>query len=267
MKIKIPIGLASHYANHRSMIRVMATFCRLKSLESSSRIPQWRSQMDDLAAACYFSTRTLESRISEMKLLGLLKMEEKDLVLISWEKLWELTQINTKHKRYWYYDDDKINCKLEYIFQLLAIKETQRSMEKAYSTRVKNIPGYTGEVKQILGVDHDRPISRQEHLAGLLDAFKTGEYNSDDIYMLNAVNPDNQISCHRMIKLFGYSENSLSGPSYRKRILAKLGLVSIQKRSLESLVRTRKCIAGTVNYSRFRKTTFIRLCDEISLSI
>lgn len=264
MKIKIPIGLASHYANHRGMIRVMAAFCRLKALESSSRVSNWRNRLGSISAFCKFSSRTLESRISEMETMGLLKKEKGDLMMISWDELWTLTNIQCKRRRYWHYDEDKIKCKLEYIFQLLAIKEKKKSMENAYRTRTKNIPGFLTEIKYILGVDYNQPITMQDHLVGLLDAFATGAYSSDQIYMLNAVLPDNNFSCRKMKEYFGYAESSDSGPSYRKKILAKLGLITVVKRSVQSSIRSRSCIAGSVHYSRKNQKTFVRLCDDIS---
>jgi hypothetical protein len=264
MRIKIPIGLASHYANHRAMIRILATFCRLKAYESSSSIAKWRSNMDELASFCHFSTRTLEGRISEMKTLGLAKVEDGNLSLISWEELWRITNIQVKHKRYWYYDNDKIDCRLEYFFQLLALKEKQKDMRNAYFTRVTNIPGYTTELKYILGVDQKQPITMQDHLVGVLKSFSLQCFSPEENYMLNAVNPDAQISCRKMQEIFGYAESSLSGPSYRKKILAKLGLITIEKRTINSDSRARECISGTVNYSRKTLNTFLRLCDAIS---
>ena len=264
MKIKIPIGLASHYANHRSMIRILAAYCRLKAFDSSSSIVGWRNRIEELAEFSHCSARTLESRVYEMRSIGLAKIEKGDLQLISWEQLWTITSIPFKKKSYWYIDNEKINCRLEYQLQFLAIKEKQRTMERAYFTRAKNTPGYLSEIKRILGVEYTQPISMQEHLAGLLDAFSHDDYQPMDIYMLNLYNPDNQISCSKMQDMFGYADKSFSGPSYRKMVLAKLGLITIEKRIIESPVRTRKCISGTVNYSRRTKKTFLRLCDRIS---
>lgn len=200
--------------------------------------------------------------------MGLASLDKNgDLILISWDKLWSMTNIITKKKRYWYYDDNKLDFKLEYLLQLLAIKEKKRSIECAYKTRTENIPGYLGELKIILGYAHTHTITMREHLAGVVQAFQTGQFSSNEEYLLNAVNPDSNISVKKMRSFFGYAEKSVSGPSYRKKILCRLGLLEIEKRALESSVRARECIAGKVHYSRSSQTTFLRLCDALTTAL
>jgi hypothetical protein len=264
--IKVPIGLASAIANHRGYTRVMATFCRLKALESSSRYTSWRKQLERMAEFCHVSTRTIETRIAELKLAGLVVIDGKDLVLVSWDKVWTKFNITFKTKKYWHYDNEKIPCKAEYLFQLLAIREVQRNMRFAYSLRLKDRPDYQYELKSILGVNN-RPINAQDHLAGVLKAFVYGGYTDQEVYMLSYLNPDDQVSTAYLQKFFGYAKASPSGPSYRKQKLAKLGLATIEKRSFQSEIRARSANSGTTAYSRMTKKTFLRLCDRISPAI
>lgn len=264
--IKVPIGLASAIANHRGYTRVMATFCRLKALESSSRFTSWRKQMDRMAEFCCFTTRTLETRIAEMKLAGLVISDGADLVLVGWDKVWTKFNIPFKTKLYWHYDNDKLNFKAEYLFHMLALREAQRKMRNAYSLRVKARPDYEYELKSILGVVH-RPITAQDHLAGILQGFLSGCFAEEDMYMLHYMNPDDQVSVHYQRKLFGYGDKSLSGPSYRKKRMADMGIITVEKRAVQSLVRSRTAIAGKVMYNRKTKQTFLRMCDRITPSL
>ncbi len=262
-KIKIPRGLASAIANHRGYIRVFACFSQLKSLDSSSRFNAYRKNLSELAEACKISTRTLETRISEMKLAGLVKIEGSDLILSSWDFVFDKFDLDKTRKKFWYYDADKIKCKLDYIFQFLAIKEVQLKMMTTYRLKLRDDAGHEFALKNILGIDSKQSITAQEHLAGVIQSFVRGGYNEGEVTTLSHLNPDDQVSVNYLRKFFGYGENSLSGPSYRKKILAKLGVVSIEKRSFESPHRARKMSCGTVNFNRKKNRTFLRLCDRI----
>jgi hypothetical protein len=265
IKVKIPYGLATRYAASRPMTRAFATFCRLKALESSSRFTAWRKLSASMAEFCHISTRTLDTRIMEMKMVGLCKVDKGELILASWDDVWKRNQLDDTRKKYWNYENTKIPYKLEYLFQFLALKEAGKKMKSAYEHKVEKFPGLRNDLKSILGMHHTASITMQDHLAGILQAFKQPElFTEEEQLVLNLYNPDDQVSVRYMRKLYGYSEKSVSGPSYRKKILAKIGIVKIEKRNLTSEGRLRKCVPGTVHYSRNSRTTFLRMCDRIA---
>lgn len=265
-KIKIPRGFAMQVAPFRDLQRTTAVYFTLKAVCSSGRIENYRQIIHELADACFISKRIFETRLKELFEKGFATIDKKALVLKSFKEFND--EYGLKNGVYHYLDPEKLKAPLKKYLQALFIKETQRKCQQAHKIKLDKIPELKNELKQILGVSDRSPIFRQDILVGLLHRFKTGQSELQNIYALNFLNPYTQVSCAHLQERFGYSEKSTSGPSYMKKKLKELGLITYRSVQIETeATKTknwmREIVCGRTYWSRIKKRLILQLPDEI----
>lgn len=265
-KIKIPRGFAMQVAPLRKLQRTTAIYFTLKAVCSSGRIENYRKIIQDLADACYISKRCFETRLAELLDQGFATKENKALVLKSFKQFND--EYGLKNGVYHYLDPQKIKAPLKNYLKALYFKEKQRQCQHAHKLKLDKIPELKNELKQILGVSDRSPIFRQDILAGLLHRFKTGQSELQNIYALNFLNPYAQVSCAHIQNRFGYSEKSTSGPSYMKKRLKELGLITYRPIQIETnATKTkqwmREIVSGRTYWSRTKNKLILQLPDEV----
>jgi len=266
-KIKIPIGLAAAICNSRVHQRAMAVYLKIKQLYDSGKIENYRSVLPALAMECCMSVRTLETRLADLALAKFIEYKNGTLHICKWEKIWTHFNIEFKNKRYWYYDASKFNHRLEYVLKALSVKEKKRHCKSTMLRKITKLPELAYELRLILGLSCKADINPSDIIAGQLREFRKGGFSEDESFFINLLNPDTNLSVRYLQKYWGYGKKSKSGPSYMKKVLLKLGLISVTKReSIPSEIRARKAVPGTVFYSRNEKKTKLQLCDDIGFS-
>lgn len=143
----------------------------------------------------------------------------------------------------------------------LILKNKVNECQRAYFYKLSRVPGLEDEIKQAAG-----SLSPEAILRAQIECFKTEGQSCDYDYryqlMLNRA--DFAVGVNRYGKLFGLTPQAIS---YKKKKLAALGLLTIEKRQIEleghRTRQSRVTDLGQVPYSRKARKPVLNMPDRL----
>lgn len=283
--IKILTGAAAELVTRRALvnkyetnraIKTWAHFFLLKSLTSSGIIKAWTKQKAHLLQFTKMNENSFRTRLQEMKALGLCTISnQRTITLTSFENAAQILGIEfTGTHSIEYKKDTDANQIFQYQLRGDDIRQNQLDQRTELLRKVNKNPLLKSQLiilmQQAFGVTEKQLRQNsffQEKLLQLqIQSFQHGSTLYDIIHSLRA---DINRSVKGMQTHHHYK--SASSVSYMKKVMAKYGLVKIEKKTIDSDtdVRSRKKLPGGMDGYKWishKKTTAWVLCDQLSLT-
>lgn len=239
------------------LLKSFAFYLNLKSLTTSGVVKNITRPTPEMLKICNCSARTFATRVGDIILQGFALKNSKNLILSSVNKLMEQYECFITE---WSEVFVPEGMHLHNVLEAHLLKIQQRKQEKQFTQNIKKVK----EVYEYIQMNLPRSKNlRETILQEQIKIFQNG--NKDQFYttVITKYNADNQIKARTILKLFNLK--SYKSVAYLKKRLAKKGLISIEKRKVESQIRARKkqCY---VSYEQNSKTTTWHLCDKLSVS-
>jgi hypothetical protein len=269
--------LRNVYETNRS-IKTWSCWFLLKALTSSGKIQRWRTQRQFLFHWLQLNERTFYRRLKEMIQLELITVdEEENIHLASYQKAADILEIAYDSLTHIQYNPDEQKGKQ--IFRYFIAAEEFRSQQQrqlnALTYHLDKNPLLKNDLHFILvkyGADgqelHKSATYFQERLLKLqMQLFKEG---SDILQYVLTHRADINRGVNRIKENHNYK--STQSVSYLKMVMLKLKIITIGKKRVESVKRSRIYIPGGSNkkdgykYCQRTKQTVWFLTDQISFA-
>lgn len=270
---KIPQGMASYLVAQREQrnvyetnraVKMYAFFALLKTLTSTGTIQQYHKQIEAIATLTKRSKSSVYSYLSLCKKSGLLRIENQNIYLNSWEKI-----INTIDECIYnpsfttvQYDTTNEIQTPEYLIYACEVLENQQKQTQAVIKQIEeNLP-----LAQCLNVQQTVTKKHVDALQKLQVFTYVNGKTDTDYELLHSLNADVQRSAKTLRKAF--KMKSRRSVKYLKLQLHKRGIATIiTNRKHESPNRARVCQdTYYTGYNPDNKNTFWKQPDLIKLN-
>lgn len=262
-KVRIPKGLGLALANNRKMRKALDSWLVMKELANGCISLR---DFDNVAEACKISPKTLERRLCVLSEEGLCEIKHGNIYLASYRKLAEYCELPF-HDRYYYWVYDELSPKIEYVLVQKAIYEKKKECKNAWHFKINANPGLELELRKIAnGVAPDKVLYNQLWSYAEPNTFSISDQAALDPHLHRA---DFELSYKRYSEIFGFA--SKGAFAYRKRQLQQLGLIEVNKRSVElnrankTTELSRETKLGTHKWFRPVKQLVLVLPDELKI--
>ena len=251
MKTAYLKGLEAAVANNRQLKRAVGTYCVLKSFDKSGYVPNTRYQ--EAADQIGITVRTLYARIKLMQAAGLCRSNSRNgIFLTSWQNCANLFEI--PEVKFYYI---KGNTRPDLVLDALFIRSRQQVCEKAFLRKVNKNPELKNHLQQVTGLQtfekgFAAAVYKSQLIATLIN--QKGQ--------LIELNADTTPGYKNLSFYLGY--NSRGGLAYKKRLLVKQGLLTVEKRQFTTAPKVYSAILGTVFYDRSQQQRKLQLTDNFS---
>lgn len=276
--------------NTNPFLKAISVWIILKNQTTSGAIKNYRSQLNELAAKCKMTERTLYKYLSWLQKEGLINRENGTLLLSQYNVLRKYSiNISEKEKPIIYDTNGKIN--LPEILISLGLQKLKDRWANMYWKKIHKNPDEFkllndlfikfGASAQKLEVDAD--YFRQCHLELLCQSFEEEKPGQPVFYFLHntiKANPDLNASTGTYGRILGYAlqekfnetkkriEYSSMGFSHLKKRLEKKSLISVKKDHIEGFERARKDVKHfNVRWLSDLKHTLWFRCDQVSVNV
>ena len=270
--------LRNKYETNRS-IKTWACYFLLKSKTTSGIIQKWTKQKGSLLAYLQMSENCFRARVAEMKALKLITLIGRNTIqLTSYEKAAEILDIPYTGLIKIEYDANTApgNQIFQYFLRAQEIRENQQAQLDALHYYANKNPQLKEVLTQLMlhhGADkaklHLAEYFQERLLILQMHYFKHG---SDIWNVITTLRADINRSVTGIQSAHKYK--AAQSVSYMKKRMAKLQLLTITKKQVQSECRTRLYISDTegkkreaARYCRSSKTTFMQLCDQLTVKI
>ena len=268
--------LVNKYETNRA-IKTWAHYFLLKALTSSGIIKTWTKQKAELLEFTKMNENSFRTRLTEMKNLGLCTITKhtKTITLTSYEKAADILGIEYTGKNNIPYKTDTNENQI-FRYQLMGeeIRQNQQDQQTELMRKVNKNPLLKSQLiilmQQEFSVTEKQlrqtSFFQQKLLQLQIETFKHGSALYEITHSLRA---DINRSVKGMQKAQG--AKSASTISYMKKVMAKYGLLKIEKKTIDSDadVRSRKTLPGGrdgYKWFKAKKTTAWVLCDQLSFT-
>jgi hypothetical protein len=242
VKYKIPKGLSGIVCRDKPILKAVSLLLYLKSKYTSGHIPFSAKQYNAWAKENKVSSRTIYTRLNELKKRGLVYFKGCHLYLCSYEKLnWTFKNQNSN---YLYV---KINNPAEYYMRAICLMENIQSQEYKLRQKYKDIDSRGLSFEKWIAA-----IERQK-LYEFVN-FRTSREN----FLEQEINvPEFTLSQAGISKTLGHSFSS-SG-TYWNQKLAAMGLLQAERREvIQSKASNMYSCMGSVVRNRKGQTFLVR---------
>lgn len=266
LKIQIPKGISLAVIGDKRARKLLDTFLILKSAYKSGTVKIDGNSMNELAALCGRSSKTVKNRIKELAADGLVKYS-KDLrfiYLCKWEHLCVHYGISPLFR--FYYVKKTPGKTVEDVLEALAMKEKEKECARAAQYKLhQSDSNIQSEIVQVAG----KTLEAVAHCQ-LYHDLTDKKCLPDDVALIlfSVLRGDTSISSKKWSELFGYE--SKGGMAYKKRKLANKGLIVVTKREWKlgtgthTTRKRRKCVSGSVVWIQREKELKFVACDSIT---
>lgn len=249
-KLRILRGVATLLADKKKLLKPVSVFYSLKAEYKTGVIIDYQNKMIQLAELCFCSPRTLYTRFNELKNLGLIRMTDGRIELVSYEKLHTIIEVTEDKNKYHY---KKQIAKPEYILRATAIKENLDRQEACILGKIEKYNKGSGLSSA------EKHNKKEADMQRLIVEFKNSallQRDTEDILY----HPDVAISQDTLATIYGLK--SQGSGLYWQKVLQKHLLIQVQSRQIESNVRCRKSRLGKVFYSRKTQKTYCQMPNK-----
>lgn len=260
-------------AGNKRLRKALSLYLYLKALDNNGC---GKVQLEDFIKHAsndlHVHERTIKNWLKlaiEFELLKETLKRSGTYTLLSWIDLSKNYQCLSN--RFYFIKFQNINFKFEYILERYAIEEKLNQCRKACQNKynfslvkeeLENVVSELGITKSLTDLKNCRNF----------DFLTAGVHLTENQrFFLNVANPDINVGYKRFSQIFNYK--SRGGFAYRKRILAKYRLISVESRQypvneefrpLMSKKNSRITQLGQVNFFRPINTLVLTLCDDIT---
>lgn len=283
--IKVLTGASAELVGQRTLVnkyqvnralKTWAHFFLLKSLTSSGIIKAWTKQKSFLLDFTKMNENSFRTRLQEMKALKLCTIsQQRTITLTSFETAAEILGIEfTGTHSIEYKKENDANQIFQYQLRGDDIRQNQQDQRTELLRKVNKNPLLKSQLtilmQQAFGVSEKKLRQNsffQEKLLQLqIESFQHGSDLYDIIHSLRADINRSVTGLQRV-----HACKSASTISYMKKVMAKYGLLKIEKKAIESDtdVRSRKKLPGGQDGYKWlsaKKTTAWVLCDQLTLT-
>jgi len=268
--------LRNKYCTNRS-IKVWSTYFLLKSLTSSGYIQHWIQQREWLLEFLQINEQTLRSRIKELQRLQLLQIKPGySLQLVSYKKAASILGIDYAGIFTIAYDRGlKGTNTFAYMLTADEFRSNQDTQRSALIHNLDKNPMLLNLLHELLlhqGCNAQRlksdPAYLQEQLLKLQErSFKQGSDILGEIMQRRA---DINRGVKKIAEHHGYKHHR--SVTYLKRVMEKLGIIAIEKRTVLSEARSRRYVPGVQSrkngymWMKEARITCWTLCDQITIN-
>lgn len=275
--------------NTNPFIKGIAVWLILKNETSSGCIHQYRNQLQQLAAKCKMSVRTLERYINWLRSEGLAERTGDNLVLHQYNVLRKYG-IELKEREATIFYDTENKTRLHEILISIGIQRLKDRRCIMYRKKINQNQDVFTSLKDLLikfGADpsrlNDMEYFRECHLELMCQSFEEEKPGQEVYQMLHKIikaNPDLNAKAATYGRRFGYTiqerknkrtqkdESSCNGFTHLKHRLVKKGLITAEKDHVEGFERARKDekIFHQRWLKKFKHTIWFRV-DQINVNL
>jgi hypothetical protein len=285
-KIPVLIGSPQELVRRRSLvnkyetnreIKIWATWFILKAFTTSNKIQNWRSQKNLILAFVQMNEKSFYARLKQLVEYKLIEMEDNDIHLVSFEKAADILGI--AYTGTYFIHFNPLNYAGKQVFRYLVTAEEFKFQKlrqlNALTYNLDKNPLLKNDLHFLLvkyGADGQQlqksAAYYQERLLKLqMQMFKEG---SDILHYVLTHRADINRGVNRIKENHAYK--STQSASYLKKVMAKLNIITILKKKVESANRARIYIPDGprkkdgYKYCKRTKQTVWFLTDQISFS-
>lgn len=243
--------------------KVLDTWFRLKVLFDNGYFKYSTKSLKELEDDCGVTYKTILKRLRIAQSMRLVRLSEGTAYLAPYSQLQKT--FGCVFTRHYYIKWDLLeHSSIEDLLDAKAIEEKQLECKQAYYFKINKFQAKE-DLKRVIPEGYERSFTQGATMAHLVDFLEGGDTENSWLFKIGRA--DFQVGHNRLTELYGYS--SRGSLTYKKRKLQKLGLITVNKRTVEfdrgkhSTRQKRSTDLGTVNYRRFDGKLQLTLPDEI----